>query len=227
MELETLASDINDITMEANSTDDVIESSATATSEANEPFIDTSLSEDDIILEAQKILEERQNSLNDTILAAPVLRAGGSVTFLAKDDLIYTINFNGTEYRVLFPENMSEYLVERDGILINLYTSNITGCVLSNDDSLSTTTYHARFITLVPFTSTGGNSNAYRYGSFSYLTTYSPYSSTQLNSTTEYGNMVVVQKPATFRGFSSFELIIMACAALIVITNFFGGIFRR
>lgn len=177
-------------------------------------------------LAAQQYVEDLQDEIH--VYAAPLLAAAEPSRISFNDsDLIFSISFNNTDMRVLFPENMREYLVVRDGVLVNTYGSTIVGLVLDSDDSAETTTFHDRFLSLYPFTSTSGNQNAYRYGGYAYLTTYRVSTSTALAYDTTYGNALVTEKPALFRGFSQFELIIMFCAALLVITNFFGGIFRR
>lgn len=181
-----------------------------------------------ITLEAASVLEEFYNALGDSapVLAASGDRVSGSVSF-TDNDLIYTVSFNGRSLRVLFPENMREYLVVRDNILINLYGSSVVGLVLDSGDSAELNTFHEQYLTLYPFTNSSGNSSAYRYHAYCYLTTYSVYSSTQLTSSVEYGNAVVTQNPGVFQGFTSFQLCILFCAALLVLINFFGGIFRR
>lgn len=212
--LETLPEEMTEVTIESNeSSSEILESSAIIDSETS------------VSLEAVEIIENVNDSISEIkIEAAPVMAAAasGSVSF-DSNDLIYTIRFNNSEYRVLFPENMREYLIVRDGYLLNSYGSSIVGLVLDSGDSAETTTFHDRFITLYPFTNTSGNSSAHRYGGYAYLTTYSAASSTQLTSTTTYGNVTVIQKPAFFRGFSSFELIVLLCLGLTVLTGFFRG----
>ena len=195
--METLPSDYSDITIEARASS----SEATETSS--------------VALEAEKILENA-NEIITEVIPAPQLRAGSN-----------TITFNGSDIRVLFPENMKDYLVERDGYLINTYGSSITGLVLDSDDSANITQYHSRYFTLYPFTNTSGNSAAYQYGAFSYLTTYRPSNYGSLTGTNEYGNAVLKESPGLFRGFTDFQLIMIFAAGLLVLIQFFGGIFRR
>lgn len=220
--IETLPDSINDVTVEA--TDETVIEIEESSSDVPE----TVYQEEETIV-AESILSDISSELGvisinsaDTLLAA----ANSNVTF-SDTDLIYTLDFNGTELRVLFPENMREYLVIRDGYLINLYGSSVQGVVLSSSDQASLTTYHSQYITLYPFTSTSGNSAAYRYGAYSYLTTYSEGSYSSLNSSVEYGSLEVIDQPKMFQQFSDFQLVMMFCAALLILIQFFGGIFRR
>ena len=105
--------------------------------------------------------------------------------------------------------------------------SNVTGLILSSDDSAATNTYHAQYLTLVPFTQTGGNNNAYRYGAYAYITTYTPGVNNTLTSTVAYVKPSVTEKPGLFGGFTDFQLIIMFCLGLTILISFFGGLFRR
>lgn len=212
--LETLPESLEEVTIEA-------------VQETEEELLETQESVS-VTLEAASVLEEFSNALGDAapILAASGDRASGSASF-TDNDLIYTVSFNGRSLRVLFPENMRDYLVVRDNYLLNLYGSSIVGLVLDSGDSAEMGTYHEQYLTLYPFTNTSGVTNAYRYGGYSYITTYSPYNGTQLTTSTEYGTTTVTQKPGLFQGFTSFQLCILFCAALIVLINVFGGIFRR
>lgn len=205
--METLPNDISDVTIEAR--------------ESNEAIPETSSA----ALEAQKVLDDAIEGLED---AAPVLRAGNLSVSFTDNDFIYTVNFNNRDYRVLFPENMREYLVVRDGYLINTYGSSVTGVILANGDSAAIDSYHSQYLTLYPFTNTSGNSAAYNYGAYSYITSYSPNSyGTGLTSQTTYGNARVTAEPGLFRGFTDFQLIMIFAAGLLVLIQFFGGIFRR
>lgn len=205
--METLPNDISDVTIEARESSEEIPETTQTT------------------LEAQKILDDAVEGLGD---AAPVLRAGNISVSFTDNDFIYTVNFNNRDYRVLFPENMREYLVVRDGYLINTYGSSITGVILGTGDSAALDSYHSQYLTLYPFTNTSGNSAAYNYGAFSYITTYSPNSyGSGLTSQTIYGNARVTAEPGLFRGFTDFQLIMIFAAGLLVLIQFFGGIFRR
>lgn len=211
-EIETLPENLTEITIEA------VEETVYEESE-------TIVEDTQTTLQAELYLNEVVENLEDVnILSAPVLAASNNTVHFNSNDLIYTVEFNGDSYRVLFPENMREYLIVRDGYLLNTYGSSVVGLVLDAGDSGEINTYHDRYLTLYPFTNTSGNTNAYRYGGYAYLTTYTPYTGTQLNTQTEYGNAIVTQKPAFFRGFSSFELITLLCLALVVLSGFFRGL---
>lgn len=212
-ELETLPQDMTEVTIEAIE-ESVYETEKVETVEATEDTLPAQLYLDEVI----------QNIEDVTVLSAPALGASNHSVSFDSNDNIYTIEFNGDTYRVLFPENMRDYLIVRDGYLLNTYGSSVVGLVLDAGDSGEINTYHERYLTLYPFTNSSGNSNAYRYGAYAYITTYTPYSGTQLTSTTEYGNPICTQKPAFFRGFSSFELITMLCLALVILSGFFRGL---
>lgn len=215
--MQTLPSDILDVTIEAaaeNSTGDVV----------SDP---TDMVQTEATLEAQSILQDSLERLE--AIEGGSLRAASSNSVCFTDrDFIYVVKFNNTQYSVLFPENMREYLVERDGYLINTYGSSVTGLILDNGDSAAIDSYHSQYLTLYPFTNTSGNSAAYNYGAYSYVTTYRPNSyNNGLTSSTVYGNTTVVQNPGLFRGFTDFQLIMIFAAGLLVLIQFFGGIFRR
>lgn len=201
--METLPSDIEDVTIEAKETSEAV----------LDPGQDVSES---------KVSE----SSMEIIISAPVLRAGNNSVSFTDRDFIYTVNFNNRDYRVLFPENMREYLIERDGYLINTYGSSVTGLILDSGDSASIDNYHSQYLTLYPFTNTSGNSAAYQHSAYAYITSYSP-GSYGLTSTTTYGNALVTQNPGLFRGFTDFQMIMIFAAGLLVLIQFFGGIFRR
>lgn len=211
-ELQTLPENLEQMTIEENDNDVIDENISNVFNEQ--------------IKELESLHEnfnDINDSINDTVIAAPVLRAGNSDIGFTDNDYIFTISFNNTDYRVLFPESAREFLVVRDGVLVNLSSSNITGVVLSNDDHSSTITYHSNYLTIVPFTSTSGNTNAYRYGSYSYMTTYYPGTGQSLSSTTSYGLASVSQKNTIFSGFTSFQLIMIAAAAIIIVLDIFRG----
>lgn len=211
-ELQTLPENLEQVTIEETKTEVIDETSSNIFEEQIKEL--ESLHEN---------ISDINDTISDTVIAAPLLRAGSTDIGFTDNDFIFTINFNNTDYRVLFPESAREYLVVRDGVLVNLSSSNITGVVLSNDDHSSTITYHANYLTLVPFTSTSGNTNAYRYGSYSYMTTYYPGTGQTLSSTTTYGLASVTQKNTVFSGFTSFQIIMIAAAAIIIVLDIFRG----
>lgn len=214
MEMETLAESIEDVTVESKVEDE---------KEIKE--VDPITVDGDIFL--QEVIESFE-ALSDPIqvVAAPAAAAASPTSIKFNDnDNIYTLNLGNRDYRVMFPADAQ--LVVRDGVLINMSAAAVTGVVLANDDSSSLITYHEYFLTLYPFTNTNGNNNLYRYQATAYLTRYTPSTNTSLATTVTYVNPYVTQEKPLFRGFSSFQLIMMLCAALLVLIQFFGGIFRR
>lgn len=217
MDFETLPENLEDTTIE-----EVVEST-----EIIDSTTDFNDDEQSIIASeyAEYFLDEDGIEI-ETIYAAMQLRAANDVGF-SDSDFIFTIDTGSREYRVLFPESARDYLVVRDGILINLNSSNITGLILSSDDSAAINTYHSQYMTIVSFTSTSGNNAAYQYGSYAYITTYSQGNYGSLTSTQNYIRPSVTKKSAIFSGFTQFELIVMLCLGLTVLISFFGGIFRK
>jgi len=145
--------------------------------------------------------------------------SGGDVISLPADNVIsYKVRFDGNDYTAVFPVSVADSLSVSDGVLCNVGASAVTGRLFA--DSFDTGSYGDRFVTLNSVLSTSGNNNAYRYGSWSYVTRYYPYSgsgSSSLNSSVSYGNVYVVEEPPAFSSMTTFQLIFVGCLCVIIV----------
>lgn len=212
--METLPNSIEEVTIEAT------EESVTYEEELQYQEEET--------LEAQEYIKEISEELSemaDTIIPYSPNRAAPNRVQFNDSECIYTLKMNNTEYRVLFPEDALLEVV--DGVLINRGSSNVTGVCLATDDYLSVTSYSQYFVTIVPSTSTSGNTSIYRYGSNCYITYYYPGTNNNLLSTTTYSVPEVVAAPKLWSKLNFPTSAILLCCVILVVIEFFKGIFSR
>lgn len=136
---------------------------------------------------------------------------------------VWTLTINGSQYKVCFPR--TDDLVEVDGVLINIGSSNITGVVVG--DSMDLSTYFRRTFTVLPLSGNTAQNNAYRYGAHGYLSTYSQNSSTTLSVVNDYGDALVVHRAKLGSSWSGVNVIIVGLLALHVLISFIGGLLKR
>lgn len=136
---------------------------------------------------------------------------------------VWTLSINGSQYKVCFP--VTDNLVEVDGVLVNIGSSNITGVVVG--DTMDLSTYFRRTFTIMPLSGNTSQNNAYRYGAHAYLSTYSQNSTTTLSVVNDYGDASVVQRAKIGSTWSSVNVIIVGLLALHVLISFIGGLLKR
>lgn len=179
----------------------------------------TEISDSTVLISDSTVLIQPLASFDDESNVAAL--GSADVISLPEDRCIsYEVMFNGTAYTAIFPLSAADSLAVSDGVLLNVGSSAVTGRLFKN--SFDTGTYGQWYITLNSVLAANGNTNAYRYGSWSYLTAYSPYSGTSqtnLSSDVTYGNFYVVEEPAAFSDFDTFEVILLSLVVIgIVIT---------
>lgn len=164
-------------------------------------------------------------------LEVMAVAAGADVVSLPADHVVsYKVRFNGNDYTAVFPVSAADSLSVSDGVLCNVGSSAVTGRLFT--DGFDTGSYGDRYVTLNSVLSTSGNNNAYRYGSWSYVTSYYPNTGTgssSLSSTVTYGNIYVVEEPGAFSSMTDFQVVmtgLILVLALCVFMMFVSGRYR-
>lgn len=159
-----------------------------------------------------------QSGTNDDEMGIMASATSGDIVSLPTDNVIsYKVRFNNHDYTAVFPLSVADSLAVSDGILCNIGSGAVTGRLF--EDGFDTGSYSPYFVTLNSILSNSGNVNAYRYGSWSYVTFYSPRQGTgtpTLDSSTVYGNVYVLEEPKPFEGMSTTECIIIGLLIFIV-----------
>lgn len=157
------------------------------------------------------------------------VKAYEGVSFLSEVDLAdtgraYTLSIGGIDYQAYFPVDAALDVI--DDQLVNVGSANITG-ILSADGSEDLNSWIRQYITLSPLYTSSGNTNAYRYGSRAYVTTYAAGTGNSLTSEQEYVRPVVVDQPKLGVDFSLFQILVVGLLFVLVLFDSLGGIFRR
>lgn len=145
-------------------------------------------------------------------------------SFDASQMLVYQLRISGTTYYAYFPVDSN--LAVLNGYLVNMGSANVSG-VLSRTGSLEVDSYNQYMLTIQPLLTTGSQSNAYRYGSRSYMTTYSPGTNNTLNSTNSYVSVQVLDIPSAGAGWDQWHLGMFVLLLALVIFNVIGAFLRR
>lgn len=150
------------------------------------------------------------------------LAAGDYVVDISDYSNLYTVSISGSEYTLFLPEDASVEVF--DDYLVNVGSSAVSGLLLT-DQSADLATYHDLVLTLQPFFGSSANTNAYRYGSWSYVTAYEP-GSYSLDGTQTYVQVQVIVDPKPFYDFSASELVIcglLFCSVCLgIVRSVFG-----
>ena len=138
-----------------------------------------------------------------------------SISVPTDNCIVYEVRILGNDYTAVFPLSVADSLTVSDGVLLNVGASSITGRLFQGD--FDTTSYGRYFCTLYPVLGTSGNTNAYRNGSWSYLTEYVPSgtSYTNLTGTNYYGNIYVLEEASAFSGMSKAYLVFFGVWAFL------------
>ena len=167
---------------------------------------------------------EKQNPVSDS--PALFSASASNVVSFDRSDNVYSLKIGSSNYNVLFPVGAS--LDVRDGMLVNVGSSNVTGIILRNGSNISLQTYAPDFYTLYPITSINATRSLYNYGASGYITHYYVNSSgTNLTSSTSYGNAEVLNSPRAFTGWSVPDIcitfLLVASVAISLLRILFGG----
>lgn len=138
--------------------------------------------------------------------------------------IVYQVRISGNTYYAYFP--VDSQLAVLDGSLVNLGSSNVSGA-LSQTGRLEIDSYHQMMLTVQPLLTTGSQSNAYRYGSRSYITTYTPGLNSTLSSTNSYVSVSVLDSPSPGSGWNQWELGVFVLLFALVIFNMIGAFLRK
>lgn len=157
-----------------------------------------------------------------------------NISFFADDPIyldlsdypfVYDVLINGSDYTVMFPD--IEGLEVVDGYLVNKSNSSITG-IISYGSSIDLTSYHEQTLTINPFFTSSGNTNAYKYGSFSYVTTYVPnVNGSSLSSTNVYFPVEVIKAPGLGSDWSLYDYGTFFAIFVIMLFAIIRGIFSK
>lgn len=132
----------------------------------------------------------------------------------------YEVTINGTAFTAVFPLSAADSLAVLDGILCNVGSSAVTGRLFQ--DSFDTGAYGEYYCTLNSVLSTAGNTNAYRYGAWSYVTYYEPYSGTSqtnLSGSNTYCNIYVTESPSAFSEYTQFQILLVALLLVDIVVT--------
>lgn len=155
------------------------------------------------------------------------------ISFLAAGDYdvdissysnLYTVSISGSEYTLFLPEGATVEVF--DNYLVNVGSSAVSGLLLV-DQSADLASYHELILTLQPFYGTSGNTNAYRYGSWSYVTAYTPGTGTSLSGNQTYVQVEVLEHPKVFSDFTQPDLLVCGLLFLSVVLSVVKGVFGK
>lgn len=226
-DLETLPDSLEAVSAEYNESGfiDAVGESHSETEEASSEIeFDTEVFNIDDSFFIEKYYPEGDLS-SDSLLTVQAVSLGSRVNVSLPDNgNVYQCIINGVSRKVVFPSDVELSVV--DGYLVNLNSSPVTGIV---DSGVSVSNFNQYYLTVNPLLSSSSNSNAWRYGSYAYLTEFyedSSYGSTRLSSTNTYAVVSVEKIPRTGWNLSGFELTVLALLCAIVFTrvvSIFGG----
>lgn len=132
------------------------------------------------------------------------------VSFSETDVVLYRVRFDNVDYTAVFPVSASDSLVVCDGVLLNVGASTVTGRLFAGN--FNTGSYCPDMVTLNSVFATASNTNAYRYGGWSFRTHYYPRQGAgtpTLDSDTFYGDFYVLEEPKAFSGMTDYQSIIV------------------
>lgn len=177
---------------------------------------ETQVSDSPVIIFADNVSVQ---SLSDSDTPAVMaFSADDDVISLPEDACVsYKVRVDGNDYTAVFPVSAADSLSVSDGVLLNVGSSTVTGRLFT--DSFDTGTYGNAYVTLYSVLSTSGNTNAYRYGAWSYITRYAPSSSgsSSLTSSVTYCNIYVLEEPGACSTWTSFELVQVTLLLLLIL----------
>lgn len=166
---------------------------------SNEGDEKTSISDSTVyITDSNVVLLSPDGSGDENNVAS--LADSGLVSVPTDNCIIYEVRILGNDYTAVFPISVADSLTVSDGVLLNVGPSAITGRLFQGD--FDTSTYGRYFCTLNSVLATSGNTNAYRNGSWSYLTEYVPSGNNypNLTGTNYYGDIYVLEEASPFSG---------------------------
>lgn len=202
-------------------TDQVDMEESVSTGESSKGNEETSISDSTVyITDSNVVLLSPDGSEDESNVAA--IADTDSISVPTDNCIVYEVRILGNDYTAVFPLSVADSLTVSDGVLLNVGSSSITGRLFQGD--FDTSTYGRYFCTLYPVLGTSGNTNAYRNGSWSYLTEYVPSGSsyTNLTGTNYYGNIYVLEEASAFSGMNTTDLVFLSlwlCLGILCLLN--------